>query len=85
MLTRCRYPRIQKFSYRYLHLASKLEMPSPNPIRSPPWHTLTRFGSLGPAGCLGSSPAMDNLAPAMVVGHGCFDRFDYTRPRSGPG
>ncbi|VDP90734.1 unnamed protein product [Echinostoma caproni] len=38
-----------------------------------------------PAEDLWSSPTMDNLAPAMVVGQGCFHRFDYMRPRSGPG
>uniref|UniRef100_A0A183BC59 Ceramidase_alk domain-containing protein n=1 Tax=Echinostoma caproni TaxID=27848 RepID=A0A183BC59_9TREM len=45
----------------------------------------SRFGSLGLAEGLGSSATMDNLAPVMVVGHGCFHRFDYMRPRSGPG
>ncbi|VDP95469.1 unnamed protein product [Echinostoma caproni] len=45
----------------------------------------SRFGCLGPAEGLGSSPTMDNLAPAMFVGHGCFHCFDYMRPHSGPG
>ncbi|VDP89846.1 unnamed protein product [Echinostoma caproni] len=43
------------------------------------------FGWFGPDEGLGSSPTMDNLAPTMVVGHGCFHRFDFMRPRSGPG
>ncbi|VDP35416.1 unnamed protein product [Echinostoma caproni] len=42
-------------------------------------------GWFGPDEGLGSTPAMDNLARAMVVGHGCIHRFDYMRPHSGPG
>ncbi|VDP90989.1 unnamed protein product [Echinostoma caproni] len=34
---------------------------------------------------MGSTPTMDNLAPAMVVGRGCIRRLDYMRPHSGPG
>ncbi|VDP92077.1 unnamed protein product [Echinostoma caproni] len=45
----------------------------------------SRFGWFEPAESLRTSLAMDNWAPAMVVGHGCFHCFDYTRPRSGPG
>ncbi|VDP95327.1 unnamed protein product [Echinostoma caproni] len=45
----------------------------------------SRFGWLGPVEGLGSRTPMDNLAPAMVVGHGCLQRFGYMRPHSEPG
>ncbi|VDP93187.1 unnamed protein product [Echinostoma caproni] len=41
--------------------------------------------SIGPVEGLGSTPTMDNLAPAMVVGQGCIRRLEYMRPHSPPG
>ncbi|VDP91936.1 unnamed protein product [Echinostoma caproni] len=43
------------------------------------------FSWLGPDEGLRSTPTMDDLAPAMVVGRGYLHRLDYMRPHSGPG
>ncbi|VDP87591.1 unnamed protein product [Echinostoma caproni] len=49
-----------------------------------PDYRVSRFGWLGPAEDLESTPTMDNLAPTRVVGRGCIHRLDYMRPHSGP-
>ncbi|VDP91217.1 unnamed protein product [Echinostoma caproni] len=43
-----------------------------------------RIGWFELAEGLGSTPTMDNFAPAMVVGRGCLYRFGYMRLHSGP-
>ncbi|VDP91023.1 unnamed protein product [Echinostoma caproni] len=45
----------------------------------------SRFGWLGPAEGLESTPTMDHLAPAMVLGVVVSTVFEYMLPHSGPG
>ncbi|VDP92393.1 unnamed protein product [Echinostoma caproni] len=54
----------------------------------PDYRVLTSYSRLAWLGLiegLGSTPAMDSLAPAMDVGRGCIHHCDYMRPHSGPG